>query len=215
MFRVIATLMLGCALGSSAHAEDVTAARRHFDAGSKAFALGEFDRAVDEYRAAYEVKPDAGLLYNIAQSYRQAGDLRHALWFYRSYLSNQPGAHNRHEVEERIRGLEKQVTPASEPPPITLQIPPMKAAAPLPEATPAPRTPVVVTPPASQNVVAKRPSSVLVGRAPVREHQPAYKKWWLWTGIGVVAAGVGVGLGLGLQRSNALDSHFGTTAVHF
>ncbi len=45
-------------------------AKVHYDQAGKAFSLGEFDHATKEYRAAYQAKPDASFLYNIAPSYR-------------------------------------------------------------------------------------------------------------------------------------------------
>src|SRR5262245_20698693 len=60
-------------------AEDPTAARKHYAEGTKAFNLGEFQRAITEYRAAYNAKPDPVFLYNIAQAYRLAGDLTNSL----------------------------------------------------------------------------------------------------------------------------------------
>jgi hypothetical protein len=84
-------------------------ARRHYEEGTKAFNLGEYPRAVSEFKAAYNAKPDPLLLYNIGQSFRLGGDASQALFFYRSFLRNMPAAPNRKEVEGRIRVLEKQV----------------------------------------------------------------------------------------------------------
>lgn len=84
-------------------------ARRHYEEGTKAFNLGEYPRAVNEFKAAYNAKPDPLLLYNIGQSFRLGGDASQALFFYRSFLRNMPTAPNRKEVEGRIRALEKQV----------------------------------------------------------------------------------------------------------
>jgi hypothetical protein len=84
-------------------------ARRHYEEGTKAFNLGEYPRAVTEFKAAYNAKPDPLLLYNIGQSFRLGGDAAQALFFYRSFLRNMPTAPNRKEVEGRIRALEKQV----------------------------------------------------------------------------------------------------------
>jgi hypothetical protein len=71
----------GVAYAGDAAAE---AARRHFEEGTKAFNLGEFERAAKEYRAAYNAKADPVFLYNIAQAYRLANDFSDALFFYKS-----------------------------------------------------------------------------------------------------------------------------------
>src|SRR5688572_9411424 len=93
-----------------AQAEDDSAvAKRHFIEATKAFRLGEFSRAVEEYRAAYNAKPEAPILYNIAQAYRLAGNLQQALFFYRSYLHSLPNAENRDEVTGRIAAIDEQL----------------------------------------------------------------------------------------------------------
>lgn len=84
-------------------------AKKHYEEGTKAFNLGEYPRAITEFKATYNAKPDPLLLYNIAQSYRLEGDLGQALFFYKSFLRNMPTAPNRKEVDGRIKTLEKQI----------------------------------------------------------------------------------------------------------
>jgi len=163
-------------------------ARAHYEEGTKAFNLGEYPRAVTEFKAAYNAKPDPLLLYNIAQSFRLGGDAAQALFFYRSFLRNMPATPNRKEVEGRIRTLEKQVekqekqverqgersgddpkrdplspagTPAAAPLPSTMPPPPAPGAATSP---PAPATssgtpPATTPPPASTLPAAVEPAA--------------------------------------------------------
>lgn len=86
-----------------------TEAKQHYEEGTKAYSLGEFPRAITEFKAAYNAKAEPTLLFNIAQSYRLAGDANQALFFYRSYLRNKPDAINRRDVDRRIKELEKQI----------------------------------------------------------------------------------------------------------
>jgi tetratricopeptide (TPR) repeat protein len=113
---LVATLAIVVALalvptGVAEAADDPAAveAKKHYEEGTKAFNLGEYPRAIAEFKATYNAKPDPLLLYNIAQSYRLAGDANQALFFYKSFLRNMPAATNRKEVEGRIKALEKQV----------------------------------------------------------------------------------------------------------
>jgi tetratricopeptide (TPR) repeat protein len=116
--------------------DDPTAAeaKKHYEEGTKAFNLGEYPRAIAEFKATYNAKPDPLLLYNIAQSYRLAGDANQALFFYKSFLRNMPAATNRKEVEGRIKGLEKQVAEQKKEPgvgavsPLTVPVVPPPAA---------------------------------------------------------------------------------------
>ena len=158
-----------------AHADDAAvAARRHFESGTALYDVGRFDEAAREYDAAYQLRNDPALLYNLGQAYRLAGNQAKAIVTYRAFLRRVPNSPDRAEVEQRIVELQRQLDEqkaASRP-------------APTPQPTPQAETPAASNP-------------ALVAAAPPR-HVPVYKKWWLWTTLGVVVAGGAVGLGLGL-----------------
>jgi tetratricopeptide (TPR) repeat protein len=131
-------------------------AKRHYEEGTKAFNLGEYPRAIAEFKATYNAKPDPLLLYNIAQSYRLAGDASQGLFFYKSFLRNMPDATNRKEVEAQIRKLEKQLAdqknnPTGAPPPVVVPPPTTAVPGPPPPSSitspPAPGGSPPVTPP--------------------------------------------------------------------
>src|SRR5689334_17285846 len=84
---------------AKAHAAN---AKVHYD-------LGEFEKAAEEYIQVYRIRPLPALLYNIAQSYRQAGQYEKAKQFYRSYLreSKDISAGNRSAIEKAIREIEE------------------------------------------------------------------------------------------------------------
>src|SRR3982750_638288 len=77
-------------------------AKVHYD-------LGEYEKAAEEYIQVYRVRPLPALLYNIAQSYRQAGQYEKAKQFYRSYLreSKDISASNRSAIAKAIREIEE------------------------------------------------------------------------------------------------------------
>jgi tetratricopeptide (TPR) repeat protein len=102
-------LLLASLTAHADHAADEQQARRFYDEGTRAFNLGEFARATQSYRRAYELKPDPAFLYNIAQSYRLAGNTEQALFFYRSYLRNAPQTPHGAEVDDRIQKLQQQL----------------------------------------------------------------------------------------------------------
>jgi tetratricopeptide (TPR) repeat protein len=223
MIRV-SPLALGLlfALVSTARADSSAEAKQHFEEGTKAFNLGEFPRAVTEYKAAYQAKPDPVFLYNIAQAYRLHGDLQQAVFFYRTFLNNMPNAPNKREVERRITTLEAQIAQqkavATTPPntPVaptstTVEQPPTQ---PPPEPPPATTTTPVATTPAPPPAATTTPVASSTSTAPANDaKQPIYKKWWLWTIVGgVVVVGVAVGVGVGVGASGGPpDSHFGAT----
>jgi len=94
----------------TAHADDDQQARELFTQGNTFFDLGQFDRAIDAWQKGYQLKNDAGFLYNIAQAYRVMENADKAIFFYKRYLANYPAkAHNRAEVEQKIEALQKQL----------------------------------------------------------------------------------------------------------
>jgi tetratricopeptide (TPR) repeat protein len=208
-FLVLLGAMLLATLAHADGGRDLEAKRR-YEEGTKAFNLGEFQRAVDEYRQAYNARPEPVFLYNIAQAYRLANNLPQALFFYKSYLHSDPSSPNRIEVEDRIRKLEQQVREqqvvTTQPPntPVSPDARPRPSSDTAPS-EPSARAPLPATSPSSNALTASAPAKA--------ERKPLYKKWWLWTVVGVAAAGAGVGLGLGLSSSHAPSSHLGTSGV--
>ncbi len=94
--------------GGLAWAQDKKAAADLFEKAEAQYNLGNFAGAVESYKAAYEEWPDSVLLFNIAQAYRQLGDCRQALFFYRRYLLLRKDAPNKAQVERTIADLEEQ-----------------------------------------------------------------------------------------------------------
>ena len=100
------TAMLAAA--PRAHAEDAATkiAKKHFYEGEKLFALGRFADALKEYEAAFDAKPLPAFLFNIGQCHRNLHDYDAAIFSYRKYLTLEPNAPNKAEVEDLIRELE-------------------------------------------------------------------------------------------------------------
>jgi tetratricopeptide (TPR) repeat protein len=84
-------------------------ARDHYLKGTRAFDLGAYEEAIAEYGAAYRIKDDPALLYNLGQANRLAGHSVEALRLYKVFLSRSSDAPNRAEVEAKIAELQKLV----------------------------------------------------------------------------------------------------------
>jgi hypothetical protein len=108
---VVAALSGAVIVGESAaqaQAEDKSAqARKAFEDGKKAYNLGDFDKAVELWKAGYDIKDDPVFLFNIAQAYRQKQDYAKAIFFYKAFLREDPKAKNRADVESRIAEMQK------------------------------------------------------------------------------------------------------------
>lgn len=138
-----------------AQAEE-TDPKRLYTAGKLAYAAGEFNEAIAFFERAYALSDAPGLLFNLAQAHRLAGESHcaQARALYRSYLSAVPAADNRREVEERIAELaacadnleRSTTTPTSPKEPITPAVPPaLEPVAPPPRARRASLGPILLT----------------------------------------------------------------------
>jgi tetratricopeptide (TPR) repeat protein len=176
-FRLLTMALL--LVASAARAEDKTAAKERYAHARSLYDLGHFAEAAKEFEAAYELKNDPAFLYDLAQSYRQAGNPEQALHFYRTYLRYVPKPANRAEIDARIAALEQllaQKGTGTEPPPPPITGPPStspSAATPPPPPTTtqtqsasgaaaASANDIVVTPPPSETT----PPSVVLSPPP-------------------------------------------------
>jgi tetratricopeptide (TPR) repeat protein len=89
-------------------------AETHYEKGMKAYTLGHFPEAIEEFEKAYEMRSEPIFLYNIAQSHRQNNAPQRAIFFYRRYLEADPNVKNRPEIEKRIKDMETQLNAQKE-----------------------------------------------------------------------------------------------------
>jgi tetratricopeptide (TPR) repeat protein len=112
LFVCFAVTILSVAVAQDvARAQDATEeqqkqASQRDEAARTAFRLGEFDKAIDEWKEAYRLVSHPVFLYNIAQAYRRKENFAQSMFFYKQYLQEAPDATNRAEVEKRIAELE-------------------------------------------------------------------------------------------------------------
>jgi hypothetical protein len=216
-------IVLGVSLGGpgvgSARAAELTPQQKLdmkqlYERATRAYDVGKYNEAIEEYQKAYEIGGDPPMLYNIAQAYRLNDQPTEALRFYRRYLQRAPNARNREDVERKIAELEKSVEDHRKA---------AAAAAPPPVPTPAPApAPVVVAPPppAPAPVPPAADATGATGAtgapgtegtpppAPVEEQSQTRKiVSWSVLGVGVVTAGVGIVFGvLAKKKSDSVTS---------
>jgi tetratricopeptide (TPR) repeat protein len=164
--------------------------------------LGQYLDAAKDYEAAYLQTLDANLLFNVAQSYRLAGERDKAIAAYRSYIRSAPRGEQRALAESKLRDLEQQrasapATAPSPPPPASPQVP--TAASPTAASPPAILAPAPTvgtsamgpgpgtTPQADNSNV---PNVLFATPAPEPpKSSPFYARWPFWTATGAVVAG--------------------------
>ena len=154
---LLSSLLISATFASQAHARakrsaDRSSVEEHYKNGMKAYTLGRFPEAIEEFKEAYELRSEPIFLYNIAQSHRQNKQFERAIFFYRRYLEAEPKAKNRADIEQRIDELQAEIdrkkaeTPLAPPPQPIVVVPPP---------TPLPVAPLPVPPPTT--VVHDRP----------------------------------------------------------
>jgi tetratricopeptide (TPR) repeat protein len=191
--RTSLSLLVLLATSSAAFAQKASPereARAHYDQGMTLYDAGDFKKAIEEFRTAYEIVPTPGLLFNLGQAYRLEKNYDMALYFYRTYLSRMPDAPNRADVDRRIAEMEELLK--NQPPREPAHAPePAPAQGATPPSTSAPAIAASVAPVAPIDEGAGHPG---------RGRQKA----------GLVLAGVGValvatGVVFGLSASSASD----------
>jgi tetratricopeptide (TPR) repeat protein len=68
---------------------------------------GDYEAAVAAFKEAYVLAPSPGLLFNIAQAYRLAGNCDDASWMYRRFLDTNPFGSQRKLAEQHLASVEK------------------------------------------------------------------------------------------------------------
>jgi hypothetical protein len=82
-------------------------ARQLVDKGRAYHDAGEYRRAIAAFQEAYALAPSPGLLFNLAQAYRLAGDCDDAAWMYHRYLDTNPSTERRTVAENQLAIVEK------------------------------------------------------------------------------------------------------------
>jgi iron complex outermembrane receptor protein len=103
---LVAVFVAGACAGVRAEESDAKLqARAHFRAGTAFFEVGSYDRAIEEYHAAYLLLPLPDFLFNLGQASRLKGDLTVAAHYYREYLTTRPTGRVSDEARNRLREI--------------------------------------------------------------------------------------------------------------
>ena len=194
------TIALGAALllfVGIVRADEPNTAKAHFARGTMLYDLQRYDEAAKEYEAAYELKQDPALLFNIGQAYRFAGNYGKAIGAFKSYLRRVPGASNHDEVEGRIAEMEKLQTEQQK----SQEKPPGGTIA------PAPIEPKPPTAPETRVPVEAAPAPIPTAVPPGTERDQHAGRTLKITGIAVGAVGIAA-LGAGIAFAVLAQSAF-------
>ena len=163
---------------------------------------GNLKDAVRMYKAAYELRPNPVLLYNIARLLHKLTRFQEACIYYQLFLDSPvEDSEQKRKAREYLEALREMPTPKGAMPPKPVEEKSSQSSA-IPSGTPPPVD--------STQTVAVRPSQSVsnapTAQPPNTESTSLYRKWWLWTIVGgvVVAGAVGLGVGLASTKPGGL-----------
>jgi hypothetical protein len=165
----------------------------HYQQATRAYDLGKYQEAVEQYQKVYEIDGDPVMLYNIAQAYRLNDQPQESIHFYRRYLQRSPEARNKEDVERKITAMEKLIeerrkAAAQVTPPPKTDVKPVAVPAP-PPPPPVVAPPVVVAPPPPPPPPETSTTRLVVG----------------WSMVGVGVASIAVAIVEGIKAKNRGD----------
>jgi tetratricopeptide (TPR) repeat protein len=114
----LAATILLCTLAQPGD-EGMGAAKREFDRGMHYYNLGEFELALDHFKAAYEAAPHVELLFDIGQCHRNLGENERAIFFFERYVQQVPSGDDAEEVRSLLVELRDPGPIVYDPPPLT------------------------------------------------------------------------------------------------
>lgn len=210
----LASLLLALAMSAPAFAAGradpaEAAAKAEFKKGQTSYTLGRFSEALAAYSKAYELKPLAPFLFNIAQCHRQLGDFERAAFFYRRYLdTSAKGDKNAAVVKGLLEDCEKKAAEQKAKADADAQarrqaeVEKARADAARAEAKAAESRKAELEAKAAAEAASREPAAVggltsnqAAPETPATDkvEAPVYKEWWLWTLVGVVVVGAAAG----------------------
>lgn len=83
-----------------------TQAKAKSELGRRHYELGEYKTAIAAYREAYLILPSPGVLFNLGQAYRLAGDCTAAASAYRSFLRSEREGPARQLANEQLTAVD-------------------------------------------------------------------------------------------------------------
>lgn len=135
-------------------ATDEERAREHFQKGSHEYRLANWEASLEQFSQALRLRPRASVLLNMGQCHRQLGNVRKALFYYRSYLEQwqreNPGSPARPPFEPEVKGHITALEPSLKPEETTKQPP----ASPPAKKVKAPQAAVAPEPPDRTKLIA-------------------------------------------------------------
>ena len=157
-------------------------ASAHYKQGRAYFKAEVWDKALEEYKAAYQLSPKPLLLYHLATVYEKLGDKPTALDHYKRFLGEDPDSEGADEARTRVAILTRELKEAE------------AKAKPKPPAS-QPASAPTAPPPVTKDPAPPPVTPDYVGTADPYQEDGARAKW-IWIGGGAAALAGGLALDL-------------------
>ena len=157
---LLAALVFAIALGGVARAENPSKAKASYKEGLLQYNLGEYEKALEKFKAAYLDLPDPAFLFNIAQCQRQLGQFAAASKSYRAFLRESNGLtpKQREDVQRLVNEMDDAIREAR------IKAPPTGTAA--PQDMPTTTTTTTAVPPPETTTTTTQPTTTTTTTAP-------------------------------------------------
>ena len=167
------------------------------------FSAGDYAAAIDDYRAAYQLRQLPTLIFNIAQAHRKAGQWQEALANYERFMKEDPKSALVPEAEAHAAAMRAKIEAEKS----SLE---REAAARLAQQ----RVEEAEALAKAREEERKKAEAALL-LATSAKNVPIYKRPWFWIVVGgAAAAAIGVGVGVGLYLREP-SSDLGVRPVEF
>lgn len=112
MRRILAALAAATLLAGPARGDDAAEAKARFKKGAELYRAGKYRAAIDEFEAAYRLKPAGAIHFNVAQCRERLAEWPGALRAYEDYLREVPDAKDRAAVRASMSRIEGRLAAA-------------------------------------------------------------------------------------------------------
>lgn len=115
---LVAVLVGALSTSSRAQAGRDLSANAHLKRGLDRYAARDYEGAIAEFKAGYEVEPRRDFLFALGQAERLSGDCRSAIIYYKRFLARTPNERQREAAWENLRRCRRalQSGPGERPP---------------------------------------------------------------------------------------------------
>lgn len=106
---LLSSVSFALAEESNRESKKISQAKAHYFSGERAYRLGEFERAVEEFKKSYDLNPLPKVLFNLGQAYYKKNDLLVAKHIFKQFVETNPNDAETGSAKQRLDEIEKRL----------------------------------------------------------------------------------------------------------